>query len=118
MSPSPVTFMSVVYECVSAFGCVGASLGGSIPGTSQSVDYRTLSKLVLIILMYRGRHRGLPAAIDHAVLLPSEQLNWSNTDDERQQLRRCPSCITTATGNGPGDNGKNIRVVYHRSETV
>ncbi|CAO3590286.1 unnamed protein product [Absidia cylindrospora] len=121
MSPSSVTFASVVFECVSAFGCVGGSFGGSIPGTSQSVDYRTASKLVLILLMYRGRHRGLPAAIDRAVLLPSEQLDRSDTE-EQQHLYRCSSCITTATGEGIGDNsihlGNNFRVVYHRSETV
>lgn len=66
MSPSPVTIASVIYECVSAFGCVGSSFGGTIPGTSQSTDYRTVSKLVIILLMYRGRHRSLPAAIDRA----------------------------------------------------
>ncbi|ORZ06913.1 cation transport protein-domain-containing protein [Absidia repens] len=121
MSPSSVTFVSVVYECVSAFACVGGSFGGSIPGTSQSADYRIASKLVLIILMYHGRHRGLPAAIDRAVLLPSEQLDWSDTEEQRR-LYRCSSCITTTTGDGIGDNsnhlGSNFRVVYHRSETV
>lgn len=58
MSTSPITMSSVIYECVSAFGNVGASTG--FPGTSasQAQQYHTLSKLVLIILMYRGRHRG------------------------------------------------------------
>ena len=34
----------------------------------------TLSKLVLCIVMLRGRHRGLPVALDRAVLMPSEFL--------------------------------------------
>lgn len=58
MSPSPVTIATVIYECVSAFGNVGASTGYPNTATSQAAQYRTLSKLVLIILMYRGRHRG------------------------------------------------------------
>mgnify|MGYP001563476389 CR=1 len=31
-----------------------------------------MSRLVLIAVMIRGRHRGLPIAIDRAVLLPSD----------------------------------------------
>lgn len=58
MSPSPVTTATVIYECVSAFGNVGASTGYPNTATSQAGQYRTLSKLVLIALMYRGRHRG------------------------------------------------------------
>ena len=34
----------------------------------------TLSKLVVIVVMLRGRHRGLPVALDRAVLMPSEFL--------------------------------------------
>jgi Trk-type K+ transport system membrane component len=58
MSPSPVTVFSIIYECVSAFANVGASLGYPNSSTAQSAQYRTLSKLVVIVLMYRGRHRG------------------------------------------------------------
>lgn len=32
----------------------------------------TLSKLILCAVMIRGRHRGLPVALDRAVLLPHE----------------------------------------------
>lgn len=58
MSPSPITIATVIYECVSAFGNVGASTGYPGTSTSQAAQYRSLSKLVLIILMYKGRHRG------------------------------------------------------------
>lgn len=58
MSPSPITIATVIYECVSAFGNVGASTGYPNTSASQAAQYRTLSKLVLIALMYRGRHRG------------------------------------------------------------
>ena len=58
MSPSAITMSSVIYECVSAFGNVGASTGFPGFSASQSQQYHPLSKLVLIILMFRGRHRG------------------------------------------------------------
>lgn len=74
MDQTPITALSIMYECVSAFGTAGSSLGYPRLSTSQSANYHTLSKLVIILLMYRGRHRGLPSTIDHAVLLPSEQL--------------------------------------------
>ena len=31
-----------------------------------------LSKLIICVVMLRGRHRGLPVAIDRAIMLPSE----------------------------------------------
>ncbi|RCH96841.1 hypothetical protein CU098_000952, partial [Rhizopus stolonifer] len=57
VSPSPITISTVIYECVSAFGNVGASTGYPNTTASQAQQYHTLSKLVLILLMYRGRHR-------------------------------------------------------------
>jgi hypothetical protein len=53
---------------------VGLSLG--FPGTNTSfcAQFKTLSKLIIIAMMLRGRHRGLPYALDRAVLLPGEGL--------------------------------------------
>lgn len=76
MSPSPVTIATVIYECVSAFGNVGASTGYPNTATSQAAQYRTLSKLVLIILMYRGRHRG---KYRHVLQLHDEMLTYNIT---------------------------------------
>lgn len=39
---------------------------------SFSGAFTPLSKLIVCVVMLRGRHRGLPVAIDRAVLLPSE----------------------------------------------
>ena len=39
---------------------------------SLSGAFRKLSKLVVVIVMLRGRHRGLPVAIDRAVMLPRD----------------------------------------------
>ncbi|KAI8877424.1 TrkH-domain-containing protein [Backusella circina FSU 941] len=87
MSSKPITIHTIMYECVSAFANVGASTGFPLSSSSQSTQYHSLSKLILIILMYRGRHRGLPAAIDRAVLLPSEQLEEKEQEDNLLKRR-------------------------------
>ncbi|KAG9119455.1 low affinity potassium transporter, partial [Ceratobasidium sp. 392] len=63
---------SLFFEIVSAFANVGFSLGVSSQPFSLSGEFRTIPKLVIIGLMIRGRHRGLPMAIDRAVQLPTE----------------------------------------------
>ncbi|KAI7856670.1 cation transport protein-domain-containing protein [Circinella umbellata] len=83
MTPTPITTLTVMYEAVSAFGNVGSSTGYPGVNTSQCGNYRTLSKLVIIVLMYRGRHRGLPSTIDHAVLLPSEKLDEKEISEHK-----------------------------------
>ncbi|CEP15149.1 hypothetical protein [Parasitella parasitica] len=110
LSSSPITMSTVIYECVSAFGNVGASTGYPNTSASQAQQYHTLSKLVLIILMYRGRHRGLPAAIDRAVLLPSEQLEQKEQEDHL--LRRRNTSISA------GEGGDELIMFYNRSRTL
>ncbi|GAA6022173.1 hypothetical protein JCM10207_003933 [Rhodosporidiobolus poonsookiae] len=67
-----VSIFTLIFEIVSAYGTVGLSLGNNRNNTSLSGILSTLSKLIVIIVMIRGRHRGLPIAIDRAVLLPSD----------------------------------------------
>ena len=68
----PVNFsvFNVLFEVVSAYSCVGITVGA--PGQAYSFcgAWHKLSKLILIAVMIRGRHRGLPVAIDRAVQLP------------------------------------------------
>ena len=45
---------------------------GTEADSSFSGGLRKLSKLVLCAVMLRGRHRGLPVAIDRAVMLPKD----------------------------------------------
>ncbi|KAG8737858.1 hypothetical protein FRC10_007590 [Ceratobasidium sp. 414] len=63
---------SLFFEIVSAFANVGFSLGVLSQPYSLSGEFHTIPKLVIIGLMIRGRHRGLPMAIDRAVQLPTE----------------------------------------------
>lgn len=61
------TESKVLFEIISAFGNVGLSLGYPNVPTSFVGVWRNGSKLVLIVVMLLGRHRGLPNSIDRAV---------------------------------------------------
>ncbi|KAH7231692.1 cation transport protein-domain-containing protein [Fusarium redolens] len=63
----------VLFEVVSAYGNVGLSLGYPTVSTSFSSQFSTFSKLVVCAMMLRGRHRGLPYALDRAIVLPNER---------------------------------------------
>ncbi|OCF43255.1 potassium ion transporter [Kwoniella heveanensis CBS 569] len=62
----------ILFECTSAYSVIGLSLGTPNNNFSFSGEFGTASKIVIILVMLRGRHRGLPVAIDRAILLPKE----------------------------------------------
>lgn len=62
---------SIFFEVVSAYGNVGLSLGYPTNLTSLCGHFTVFSKLVICAMMIRGRHRGLPYALDRAITLPS-----------------------------------------------
>jgi Trk-type K+ transport system membrane component len=62
----------MIFEVVSAYGPVGLSIGLPNESYSPSGGFHTISKVLICAAMIRGRHRGLPAAIDKAILLPCE----------------------------------------------
>lgn len=68
------TVFQVLFEVVSAYGTVGLSLGYPSTNQSFSAQFTTLSKLVMIAMLIRGRHRGLPYSLDRAIILPSEKM--------------------------------------------
>ncbi|KAJ5259256.1 hypothetical protein N7478_012237 [Penicillium angulare] len=86
----PVAFatFNVIFEVVSAYGCVGVSVG--YPGKNYSFcgAWHPISKLILAAVALRGRHRGLPVAIDKAVMLPSESLAWAEEEDAALRRER------------------------------
>ncbi|KAH9831322.1 TrkH-domain-containing protein [Rhodofomes roseus] len=63
---------ALIFELVSAYGTVGLSLGVPYANFSFCGALHTLSKLILCAVMVRGRHRGLPVALDRAVILPRD----------------------------------------------
>ncbi|KAL8810115.1 MAG: hypothetical protein Q9223_006049 [Gallowayella weberi] len=86
----PVTYsaFNIIFEVISAYGTVGLSVGVPTAAYSFSGDWHVLSKLILIAVMLRGRHRGLPVAIDRAVLLPSEHLAAAEEEDAVIRMER------------------------------
>ena len=81
----PVTFsiFNVLFESVSAYACVGLSIGLPNDSFSFSGGLHRGSKVVMCFVMLRGRHRGLPVAIDRAVRLPGEKLYKDEAEDAK-----------------------------------
>lgn len=73
----------VIFEVVSAYATVGISVG--VPDNNYSFcgAWHILSKLVLVAVMIKGRHRGLPRAIDRAVQLPSRRIAEATLPQDR-----------------------------------
>ncbi|KAK0641847.1 cation transport protein-domain-containing protein [Cercophora newfieldiana] len=86
---NPVAFnvFNVLFEVVSAYGTVGISVGLPDQNYSFCGGWNTVSKLVLCLVMLRGRHRGLPVALDRAIRLPSEELLKDEEEDYRIRAR-------------------------------
>lgn len=95
----PVVFstFNIIFEVISACGTVGISTGVPWNAYSFSGAWHTASKLVLCVTMLRGRHRGLPVAIDRAVLMPDESLAWAEEEDA---YKRTGSFVSSALGDG------------------
>ncbi|OCH94151.1 TrkH-domain-containing protein [Obba rivulosa] len=91
---------TIIFELVSAFGGIGLSLGIPTQNYSFSGAFGPLSKLVVIVIMIRGRHRGLPFAIDRAILLPEDLIPNKPADARSQQGELNAQVATT----GPEDD--------------
>ncbi|KAJ5512070.1 hypothetical protein N7463_001622 [Penicillium fimorum] len=85
---------TVLFEVVSAYGTVGLSFGYTNTDTSFSGQFNVVSKLVIIAMQVRGRHRGLPYALDRAVLLPSDALNRHEAQEGERRMRRRTSNLS------------------------
>ena len=92
--PVSYSVFNILFEVVSAYGTVGISVG--LPNVAYSFcgGWHVLSKLILCGVMLRGRHRGLPVAIDRAVLLPGEHLARAEEEDARLRLERAATMTT------------------------
>jgi len=67
----------------------------AIPRTNKSSGFsggwHKASKLILCAVMLRGRHRGLPVALDRAVRLPDDPDRLGSEEEQDFQLRRSMS---------------------------
>lgn len=108
------TVFNCLFELTSAYGTVGLSTGTPVDNFSFSGRFNTLGKLVVIAVMLRGRHRGLPVAIDRAVLLPGE-MDLEDEEDEayEEQIQSRNTMTPAASGtffqrSGTGYSGQGI----------
>lgn len=81
----PVTYsvFNILFEATSAYACVGLSIGLPNDSFSFSGGLHKGSKIVMCFVMLRGRHRGLPVAIDRAVRLPGDKLRKDEEEDTK-----------------------------------
>lgn len=107
------TLFSVLFEIVSAYGTVGLSLGYPGIDESLSAEFTIISKLVIIAMQIRGRHRGLPYALDRAILLPSESLQEKENSGPTQRARRRSSSMT----NGRPSTSDGVQPTQTRSRS-
>ena len=89
----PVTYsvFNITFEVVSGYGCVGISTGLPNEAYSFSGGWHILSKLILCAVMLRGRHRGLPVALDRAVRLPGQGRQELGNEEEEDRVMRSRS---------------------------
>lgn len=102
------SMFALLFEIVSAYGTVGLSLGYPDRNQSFSVVLKPLSKLVIVAMQIRGRHRGLPYALDRAILLPSERRQQEEEALAAARMPRRPS-VTSMPGSGTGTGFQRTR---------
>jgi hypothetical protein len=90
------SLQACLFEIVSAYGTVGLSLGYPTINASFSTEFGVVSKLVIIAMQIRGRHRGLPYELDRAILLPSESLHRKEDQDAAKMVQRRLSSLSAS----------------------
>lgn len=88
------TLFSTLFEIVSAYGTVGLSLGYPNDDRSFSGQFTVVSKIVIMAMMIRGRHRGLPYELDRAIMLPSDSLHKTEDADAAMRMQRRNSSLS------------------------
>ncbi|KAL8897414.1 MAG: hypothetical protein Q9192_002583 [Flavoplaca navasiana] len=124
MNEDSFTMYSCLFEIVSAYGTVGLSLGYPDINTSFCGQFSVVSKLVIIAMQIRGRHRGLPYELDRAILLPSESLHKKEDMDAAQRAQRRNSSLSNLQPTSPsgachaGTKGREQHTQSTRSSIV
>ena len=65
----------------------------------------------MILVMLRGRHRGLPVAIDRAVLIPHEYARIDNRTNNIQSADKPEVVSTSQSGAGSNDPASRDKIV-------
>ncbi|RDL31144.1 uncharacterized protein BP5553_09933 [Venustampulla echinocandica] len=85
----PLTYsvFNIAFEVIAAYTVAGLTTGLPNQQYSFSGDWHTVSKLIMCAVMVRGRHRGLPTAIDPAVSLQGQRERLGAREEEDFRLR-------------------------------
>ncbi|KAL1599849.1 Sodium transporter hkt1 [Paraconiothyrium brasiliense] len=83
--PKTYSVFTILFEIVSGYTTIGISIGLPDQAYSFSGGMYTGSKIIMILVMLRGRHRGLPVALDRAVRLPGRKL--AEFEEEDAEIR-------------------------------
>jgi hypothetical protein len=83
--PRTYSVFTILFEIVSGYTNIGISVGLPDQSYSFSGGMYTGSKVIMILVMLRGRHRGLPVALDRAVRLPGKKL--AEYEEEDAEIR-------------------------------
>lgn len=79
--PRTYSVFNILFEVVSGYTTIGISIGLPDQAYSFSGGMYSGSKVIMILVMLRGRHRGLPVALDRAVRLPGKKLSEMEEED-------------------------------------
>ncbi|RAR09720.1 TrkH-domain-containing protein [Stemphylium lycopersici] len=79
--PRTYSVFTILFEIVSGYTTIGISIGLPDQAYSFSGGMYAGSKVIMILVMLRGRHRGLPVALDRAVRLPGKKLGEMEEED-------------------------------------
>lgn len=103
---------SILFEIVSAYGTVGLSLGYPGTTTSLSAQFNTISKLVIIAMLIRGRNRGLPYSLDRAIILPTEKLRQIEKIEDKKSKHHKHTLHSSTQTHGDAMNSYIKRKYY------
>ncbi len=112
------SMFAVLFEIVSAYGTVGLSLGYPNVDASLCSQFTVVGKLVILAMMIRGRHRGLPYGLDRAILLPSESLNVNEAADANARAPRRSSVDPGTATTAPAGRGTGATSARRRSMSI
>lgn len=112
------SIFQVMFEVTSAYGTVGLSLGYPDSNASFCGQFSKLSKLVIIAVLIRGRHRGLPNSIDRAIMLSDEKLNLRDDLEAYHAMRRTNTVGSDMTSLFPNISRAATSVSRMRNGTI
>lgn len=86
--PIPFATFNIIFEVVSAYSCVGASIGYPDKTYAFCGRWHTFSKLLLVAVSLKGRLRGVSIAANKSASLLEE---WKNS--RKDTSKKLSSCV-------------------------